>query len=87
MNSQVNNSLPANWSVYFISIAFAALPVALDKIFEIYDIEDTEKPAEYWFYNIAAFCFNLFFYFVNIGFLFIGYYDANGRNSMMKKLS
>ena len=87
LNSQANNSLPKNWTVYCISIAFAALPVILDKIFVKLDIEDAEKPAEYWFYNIAAFCFNSFFYFVNIGFLFISFSDANRRNSMMKKLS
>ena len=68
-------------------MVFAALPVALDKIFEILDIEDSEKPTHYWLYNIVAFFFNMFFYFVNIGFLFICFTDASRRNSMMNKLS
>ena len=49
--------------------------------------EEKELPDFFWLYNICAWGFSSFFYFLNITFLFVAYNDANRRNAGMQRLS
>ena len=69
-------------------IFLTVLPYSLDKLFVRLDIEEEqEQPDFYWLYNICAWGFVVFFYFLNITFLFVAYNDANRRNAGMQRLS
>ena len=69
-------------------IFLTVLPYSLDKLFVRLDIEEEqEQPDFYWLYNICAWAFTWFFYFLNITFLFVAYNDANRRNAGMQRLS
>ena len=88
LNSQVHVGTPPVIQILILVILLTVLPYSLDKIFVKLEIEEEEElPDFYWLYNICAWGFASFFYFLNITFLFVAYNDANRRNAGMQRLS
>ena len=82
LNAQANNAYPPFLLFALFTLILTALHVILEAV-----NDEQDKADYYWIYNGFAMAFELFFYFINMFFLWIGYADSARRNSAMAKLS